>query len=149
MWKRNLLRVLAGLGVLAAVAALLFWQGRDRVTAENYERIQRGMARSQVEAILGPPGDYASGPAVGETGWQRRFDLVNSGNHWMGDSAWIRVWYDEGRGQSEPTVRGSSFQSMKRADVGLAANLAWRIQRGRNRIQHTWESVDPRQKVRE
>jgi hypothetical protein len=106
------------------------------------------MTRSEVEAILGPPGDYAGGPAVGD-GWQRRFDLVDLGNYWMGNSAWIRVWYDEGRGLSEPTVRASSFQAMERVDVGLAANLAWRIQRGWKRIQRTWETLDPRPKVRE
>jgi hypothetical protein len=34
----------------------------DRVTEANFHRIEKGMTRPEVEAILGPPGDYSTGP---------------------------------------------------------------------------------------
>jgi len=95
MRKWKLRRVLAGLAVLMAAATFLFWHGRDRVTAENYERLRKGMTRAEVEAILGPPGDYASGPAVGEDElwWRLRFQLAD--HSWVGNSAWIMVTYEK------------------------------------------------------
>jgi hypothetical protein len=55
--------LLAMLALLAAVAfvALVTWPRSDRATQENFNRIRRGMSRAEVEAILGPPGDYRSG----------------------------------------------------------------------------------------
>jgi hypothetical protein len=143
MRKWKLRRALAGLALVAAVATLVFWQGRDRVTAENYERIHKGMTRSEVEAILGPPGDYASGPAVGEDElwWRLRFQLAD--HSWVGNSAWIMVTYEKDLLGPE-LVNGFSFQPIERADVGLVGNLVWRTQRGWRRVQRVFE-----QKVRE
>jgi hypothetical protein len=45
-----------GLAVLAG--ALVLWPRPDRITRENFDRIRKGMSRAEVEAILGPPGDY-------------------------------------------------------------------------------------------
>jgi hypothetical protein len=36
----------------------------NRITAENFVRIQHGTTRAEVEAVLGPPGNYSSQPAV-------------------------------------------------------------------------------------
>jgi hypothetical protein len=64
MRRRKLLLLLAGLAVLA-VGVVVLWPRTDRITRENYDRIQPGMTRAEVEAILGPPGDYRTG--LGET----------------------------------------------------------------------------------
>jgi hypothetical protein len=57
-WK---LLALAGLA-LASVMAFALWPRPSRVTRATYDRIKAGMSRAEVEAILGPPGDYSSGP---------------------------------------------------------------------------------------
>jgi hypothetical protein len=58
-WK---LLALAGLAVVAVAASFALWPRPDRVTRENYDRVKKGMSRTEVEAILGPPGDYSTGP---------------------------------------------------------------------------------------
>jgi hypothetical protein len=60
-----LLVALAGLAVMGAAGAVALWPRADRVTRANCDRIQTGMNRADVEAILGPPGDYRTG--LGET----------------------------------------------------------------------------------
>jgi hypothetical protein len=44
---------------VVASGTVALWPRQDQVTRANYNRIQIGMARAEVEAILGPPGDYA------------------------------------------------------------------------------------------
>jgi hypothetical protein len=59
MRRRTLLAALAGLAVVVAAGAWLLWPRQDRITPENLDRIELGMTRAEVEAILGgPPGDY-------------------------------------------------------------------------------------------
>jgi hypothetical protein len=60
MRRRTLLVVIAGLAVVATGAWLL-WPRPERITQENCDRIRIGMSRAEVEAILGPPGDYRTG----------------------------------------------------------------------------------------
>jgi hypothetical protein len=60
MRRRTLLVVLAGLAVVGAAGVVLLRLQEDRVTRANYDRIQIGMSRADVEAILGPPGDYST-----------------------------------------------------------------------------------------
>jgi hypothetical protein len=77
MRRRKLLVALTGLAVVVAVGvALLSPPLRSPVTEGNFERIvgrdwlfgpaqgdlERIMSREQVEAILGPPGDYTTRP---------------------------------------------------------------------------------------
>jgi hypothetical protein len=67
MRRRTLLVALAGLPVVVAAGAVVLWpRTPSRITLENCNRIREGMSRAEVEAILGPPGDYRTGP--GETG---------------------------------------------------------------------------------
>jgi hypothetical protein len=66
MRRRTLLVTLAGMAVVVAAGAVVLWPREDRVTRANYDRIQIGMNRANVEAILGPPGDYRTG--LGEIG---------------------------------------------------------------------------------
>ena len=62
MRRRWLWWVLAVAIVLAA-AFVLRSPRADRITPENYARVQPGMTRAEVEAILGPPGDFRKGPS--------------------------------------------------------------------------------------
>src|SRR6516162_2477131 len=63
MRRRTLLVVLVGLAVVVAVGAVVLWpQPPSRITRENYDRIREGMSRAEAQAILGPPGDYTTGP---------------------------------------------------------------------------------------
>jgi hypothetical protein len=68
MRRRKLLVALTGLAVVgAAGAVVVLWpRAPSRITRENFDRICEGMSRAEVEAILGPPGDYRTGH--GETG---------------------------------------------------------------------------------
>ena len=62
--RRRKLIALAGLAVLVAAGAFVLWPRPDRITRANYDRIRMGMSRAEVEAILGPPGDYTTGPVA-------------------------------------------------------------------------------------
>jgi hypothetical protein len=53
------------LAVLLAVAQpVLFPPGNPRITKASYDRIQLGMRLEDVRSILGPPGDYRTGPTA-------------------------------------------------------------------------------------
>jgi SmpA / OmlA family len=56
--------LLAALAVLVVAGAFELWASwrPNPITQENYARIQEGMSRAEVEAILGPPADYTTGP---------------------------------------------------------------------------------------
>ncbi len=66
------------LGALALVLALAFGIAvgmllrrtvfRPRLfTIASYQRVAQGMSRADVEAALGPPGDYTTGPTRSES----------------------------------------------------------------------------------
>jgi hypothetical protein len=67
MRRRTLLVVLVGLAVVIAAGAVVVWPQPSRITKENCDRIHTEMTRAEVEAILGPPGDYRTG--LGETAY--------------------------------------------------------------------------------
>jgi hypothetical protein len=57
---------------MLVVAAIVLWPRADGVSYRNYQRIEMGMSREQVYAILDPPGDYTTGPMTawfGMAGW--------------------------------------------------------------------------------
>jgi hypothetical protein len=68
------------LAITAIVAVTVFfgltlWQvfylpGNPRINGDNLHRVHLGMTRAEVEAILGPPGDYSTGPI--DVGWYPR-----------------------------------------------------------------------------
>jgi hypothetical protein len=60
-------KLLAALAVVVAAGSVVLWPGPVSVTKENYLRIRQGMSRAELEAILGPPGDYRTG--LGEEDW--------------------------------------------------------------------------------
>ncbi len=58
--RRRLEIELTVLVCLLVLYAIVFWKTWRAPTRANYERIQNGMTRAEVESILGPPGDYRS-----------------------------------------------------------------------------------------
>jgi hypothetical protein len=63
MRKRRLLAVLAGLA-LAVAAGVVVSTRPSTIAFENFSRIEVGMDRAQVLALLGPPVDNRSGPTI-------------------------------------------------------------------------------------
>jgi hypothetical protein len=134
---RRLLVVLAVSAlVLLVVAAkpILFPAGNPRLTQENFDRIKEGMSREEVEAILGPPGDYCTAPAqiVPSPGspepwqvWQRHWDWrsipTRSSLIWVGDRESITVWFESGKG-----VFWTDVDLVESEPIGLFDLLRWR-----------------------
>jgi hypothetical protein len=140
MRKRTLLLVLAGLAVLA-VGAVAAWPREDRITRENCERITEGMTFAEVEAILGPPGDYRAGPTQPDD--PPPFPWFGSGvmpelpRAWRGDHG---VIYVHPKGDGDPAIEGyepadpekasfASYFEVRRVDHGPLGNLIWRAKR--------------------
>ncbi len=137
---------------VAFAAALVLWpQPASRVTRANFDRIHIGTDRAELEAILGPPGDYRTGPGesnlgddkasrwipdpngfeIGRIGWLAFPNFIpvagipTTGRQatWVSDSA--RVWVaidDAGRVQSTDI-------SDRRLIKGPVDRLFWRVRR--------------------
>ena len=123
--------VLAGLGVVIVAAVFILWIMPDpaaRITVENCNRIRVGMGRAEVEAILGPAGDYTTHPTDGYIGsgpW-----MPEPGEEsWVADEAVIKVQFD---GTSK-VVRASFGGNVSRQANGFQV-LRWRA----NRQWHRW-----------
>ncbi len=119
MRGRKLRWVVAGLAVaLLALGACVLWPRANRVTPEDFNRIKEGMNLAEVEAILGPPGDYRSGPTVVTLPAYGRYPpglvpLLEHKGHWQVWASQTLVWEtDEARvvvgvlppGQVPPTI---------------------------------------------
>jgi hypothetical protein len=128
--RRLLVLLAVSLAVLAVVAArpILLPPTNPRITEANFERIERGMTLANVEALLGPPGDYRTGPTqpspriLSGRSWGPWWTYEGvSQQHWEGDGARITVWLDpDGR------VLESLAFPMEPEPVGLLALLRWR-----------------------
>jgi hypothetical protein len=144
MRRRTLLVVLAALAVLVAAGVVVLWPRADRITEENCGRIHEGMTPTEVEAILGPPGDYRSGPTKHplmhatqtEKGQTMPISFLyldeieapkiqgETTQKWLSDHGDVHVYYD-----STGFVRGRTFWSAQPKPQGLLDNLLWRAQR--------------------
>jgi hypothetical protein len=106
------LLVLVGLAELLAIGAFVVLTDPDQSTIMlgHYCRIKMGMSRDEVETILGPPGDYTTGPVwwpEGMVGHRELgdFHIESEGSgdesfpppegisEWIRDAARIRVNY--------------------------------------------------------
>jgi hypothetical protein len=124
--------VVAGLAVaLLAAAAFAVWPWPDRITEENFNRIKEGMSRADMEAILGPAGDYTTGPVLGgpRESWHRRNfdedpDSVKQRITWIGDRGWIVALAD-----AEGRPRRLVFSPAEKGKQGSLDNLLWRAKR--------------------
>jgi hypothetical protein len=148
MRRRKRLKLLAAVVVvLAAGTTLALWPRPDRITRASYERIREGMSRADVEAVLGPPGDYRTGPTTpeyslsgGQEGWNTGNGpaLITFGDaaewrepegmltcKWHGDRRVIRVTFDpDGR-----AVDAMLSEGVKRLDQAPLENIVWRAKR--------------------
>jgi hypothetical protein len=132
MRKRKLLVALAGMAVMIVAGLVVLWPTQpNRITQENCDRIKKGMSRAEVETILGPPGDYRTGPGQGVLAWDpildgttRHNECTNRSN-WAGDTGWVSVDFENGDG----TVWASEFIESKRIAQHPLENLLWRAKR--------------------
>jgi hypothetical protein len=95
-------------------------EGR-RIRRSSYDAIQIGMTDAEVEELIGPPGDYFSGPPGKnyrpEWGWQGPrvgegdMSAVSSEDRWNGDNGGIIVRYDDHR----RVVQKTFFESTHKA----------------------------------
>jgi hypothetical protein len=105
MRRRKLVGALVLVLVLLIAAAVFARKPRpDRVTRENLDRIETGMSRAEVEAILGAPGDYRTQPTeyvdLGGSIMHPRFGpdgqpIDNSIWYWRGNDLDICLFADE------------------------------------------------------
>jgi hypothetical protein len=130
MRRRTLLVALAALAVVVAVGVVVLWprQEPNRITRENCYRIKEGMSWAEVEAILGPPGDYSTGDAKCSDlpAPPNLMDLRRalSLEEWIGDRATMRVFFD-GAGN----VAYAECRLLEPVDRGPLGNLLWRAKR--------------------
>ena len=132
MRRRKLLLALAGLAVAVAVGAIVLQPGTNRVTRENYARVRVGMNRTEVYAILGPAGDYRTGPVeysgvaihgneVGPAPFEGR-DFAC----WLSDQAYIVVIFDEDECvQKVPYCLSGG----RRTSLSPLENVRWHVRR--------------------
>jgi hypothetical protein len=133
MRRRTLLVALAGLAVMGAVGVVPLWprQQTDRVTLYCFELVRHGMNRSEVEKILGAPGDYRTGPTepsdFGGGKGRGSSDPVEAtavSFRWEGDTVDLSVDFG-----ASGNVTGAFFEGRVRTDHGLIGNLLWRAKR--------------------
>jgi hypothetical protein len=140
MRRRTLFLVLAGLAVVVAAGVVVLWPRPepDRVTwayfvtLENCRRCGRGMTCKEVEAILGPPGDYSTGPTSDPISPFRQVRTFDDGmpwpqltpTEWKGDKAIVVVFFDATGNAIE-----SQFAAVYKRDQHPLDNLLWRAKR--------------------
>jgi hypothetical protein len=117
---------LAGLTVVLAVGAVTLWPpSASRITRENFNRIVSGMSRAEVEAILGPPGDYRTGPTSLGAGSATTFRSPEGLVLWWEiDTGALSVTLD----RSDRVVQTGSMASLPPDDDALR-NFLWRAKR--------------------
>jgi hypothetical protein len=141
--RRKLLAALAGLAVVVGAGVVVLWPRAERITRENYEAIRLGMTRAEVEAILGPPGDYATVPFDIGSGSEvdpsdvyvyclvAPLPLSSSDDSsrvracWCGNDRLIMIAYDGPNGG----VEALSSTHLRKWDQSPLANLLWRARR--------------------
>jgi hypothetical protein len=131
MRRRKLLVMLAGMAVVATAGAVAPWSQPDRITRENFARLNTGMSRAEVEAILGPPGDYTTSP-LGDMGEAIDHDAETGerdapgvdGLVWVADAGIIEINFDRA-GQACRTV----FAPLTPPKQSRLDNLLWRARR--------------------
>jgi hypothetical protein len=124
----------AGLA-LAAIGTFALWPSRAaRLTHENVERIHVGMNRAEVEAILGPPGDYTTGPLTDPLvmAVQQGHIEYQVADGWLTICAWatdkeaIWVSFDNSK-VARDVVCCASGTKLNQTPL---ENLLWRMRRG-------------------
>jgi hypothetical protein len=91
MRRRTLLVALVGLAAVVAAWTVVLWPRHIPPGAiwENVERVEDGMTLAQVEAIIGPPGDYRTGPSSLDLEWVSAGVIV-----WVGERQYAWAYDD-------------------------------------------------------
>ena len=122
---------------LIAVEGFVYWPlpQTDGITRENFRRIQLGMSQAKVEAILGPPGEYRSGPVKYEllTPVKGNEDQLSTSfegqgqSIWMSDQALVGMEFE----RTGRVIGGPSLVRLagKKEPQGQSDNLLWRAKR--------------------
>lgn len=89
--KRYLLLSLALVGLLAVGGTLSLPTRGAQISRENYHRLDKGMTKAEVEAILGAPGDYTEWPHLGieYPRWKSNYELCV----WQSENGRLTVFY--------------------------------------------------------
>jgi hypothetical protein len=134
MRRRKLLVALAGLAVVVAAGAVVLWPASaSRISQANYalipESLGRGptMNRAQVEAILGPPGDYRTSPTLCQVpSYWLNTPTTNFTTLllWEGDSAIICVHFTP-----SGFVFSKDLLENKLAESSPIETVLWRVRR--------------------
>jgi hypothetical protein len=130
MRRRTLviLLVVSGLTVLVGLEVVALSPHPSRDTRENFNRIKPGMGRVEVEAILGLPGDYTTGPASEYRSLNDPIGFFSvPGTHqsvWTTDEGKVLVGYDA----NDQTV-DAQFKYLGIEHQGPVDNLLWRLKR--------------------
>jgi hypothetical protein len=136
---RQIVAAASVLAVLVVTAASVLWLRTDRITEENFGRINPGMSRAEVEGVLGPAGDNST-QTLRFAGPTSRFfsgqpilagalvpgfrcngrDVVQ----WRNDSGILTVYFDQaGR------VEIKAFYHIERVEQGPFNKLLRRVKR--------------------
>jgi hypothetical protein len=124
-WLTALLAVVLVVLLGVAARAVFLPATNPRLTRENLQRIQPGMRRAEVEAVLGPPGNYqtrptrAISPSIRSPYWPGSLS-------WASDEGWLEVWLDGDGG-----VLSVNVILLEPVPVGLLDLLRWRWDRWR------------------
>jgi hypothetical protein len=136
------LLLVLGLGLVVVIVAgvVVPWPAVERITETNTRRVKSGMSHSEVESILGRPGDYTSKPTKpSNTDCEQMFEAtgewfdppLQDGKQiwpheevWQTDSARAGVYFD-----SRERVCASAFKPYVATAQGPLDNLLWRAKR--------------------
>jgi hypothetical protein len=128
--RSKLLVALAGLAVVSGAGAVVLWPTQpNRITQENCDRIKEGMIRAEVETILGPPGDYSTGP----THWPSWLATKAFGRE-IGEGSYTLLWETDTASlfltfNADNRVAGMSQRLNAREKQSALENLVWRAKR--------------------
>jgi hypothetical protein len=136
MKRRVLVRALAIGVAFVLLCSFILWPRQPRVTQDRCARVRAGMTRAEVYEILGPPGDYSTGP-VEFSGDQEYFrgcaDLTKDWPTQFTERDFARWWGDAGcawvRFDETERATACEFVSHSSIEQGPIESIIWRIRR--------------------
>ena len=123
MRKSAAVALAVALALTGAVLALA-WPRPSHVTQANFDRIKEGMGRADVEALLGPPGDYTTGPTAVVLDGVRFGWPGCTKESWRGDEGIGSVAFGP-----SGKVEAKKFWPCGRVEIGPLDRLLWRLGR--------------------
>ncbi len=133
MSKRKCLATVLVTVASGGVAAAVLWPW-PRVSRGKYDRIKLGMSQTQVDVLLGAPGDYTTGrtcvSASAEQVWAGASDawLGAATSAWAGDEGTIWVAFD-----ASGRVAAKRFQPGERWEPSRFEKFLHRLKYGKVR----------------